>query len=148
MGNIRLATYAINRSLAQAGTGAAWQGGISLASAQADLAEVRAGDIIPLALTWTASSALPANLSVFVHLGPADGPPVAQNDGAPSAGFRPTTSWRPTETIIDQRGVLITPATPPGRYTLFVGLYDPATGQRLKLTSGADRHALGEILVK
>lgn len=148
VGNIRLATYAINRSLAPAGSGAAWQGGISLASARADLAEVRAGDIIPLALTWTASSAPPANLSVFVHLGPADGPPVAQNDGAPAAGFRPTTSWRPGESIADLRGVLITPATPPGRYTLFVGLYDPATGQRLKLTSGADRLALGEIVVR
>lgn len=148
VGNIRLATYAINRSLAPAGPSAAWQGGISLASARVDLAEVRAGDIIPLALTWTASSAPPANLSVFVHLGPADGPPVAQNDGAPAAGFRPTTSWRPGESIVDQRGVLITPATPPGRYTVFVGLYDPATGQRLKLTSGADRLALGEILVK
>ena len=148
VGNIRLATYAINRNLAPAGSRAAWQGGISLASARIDLADVRAGDIIPLALTWTASSAPPANLSVFVHLGLADGPPVAQNDGAPAAGFRPTTSWRPNESIIDQRGVLITPATPPGRYTLFVGLYDPATGQRLKLTSGADRLALGEVVVR
>lgn len=148
VGNIRLATYAINRNLAPAGPGAAWQGGISLASARVDLAEVRTGDIIPLALTWTTSSTLAANLSVFVHLGLADGPPVAQNDGAPAAGFRPTTSWRPNELIIDQRGVLITPATPPGRYTLFVGLYDPATGQRLKLTTGADRLALGDIVVR
>ena len=148
VGNIRLASYAINRSLAPAGPGAAWQGGISLASARIDLADVRAGDIIPLALTWTTSSTLAANLSVFVHLGLADGPPVAQNDGAPGAGFRPTTSWRPNESIIDQRGVLITPATPPGRYTLFVGLYDPATGQRLKLTTGADRLALGDIVVR
>lgn len=148
VGNIRLASYAINRNLAPAGRGAAWQGGISLASARIDLADVRAGDIIPLALTWTTSSTLAANLSVFVHLGLADGPPVAQNDGAPGAGFRPTTSWRPNESIIDQRGVLITPATPPGRYTLFVGLYDPATGQRLKLTTGADRLALGDIVVR
>lgn len=148
VGNIRLAAYAVNRSLAPAGSGAAWQTGISLASARADLSEVRRGDIIPLALTWTALSAPASNLSVFVHLGLADGPPVAQNDGAPGAGFRPTTSWRPGEAIIDQRGVLITPATPPGRYTLFVGLYDPATGQRLKLTSGADRLALGEIVVR
>ncbi|MBP8241666.1 MAG: hypothetical protein KAX36_04790, partial [Thermoflexales bacterium] len=99
-------------------------------------------------LSWMASSAPASNLSVFAHLGPADGPPVAQNDGAPGAGFRPTTSWRPNELIIDQRGVLITPATPPGRYTLFVGLYDPATGQRLKLTTGADRLALGDIVVR
>jgi hypothetical protein len=148
VGNIRLATYAINRSLAPAGQGAAWQGGISLASARADLAEVRAGDIVPLALVWTVSAPPPVNLSVFVHLGPADGPPVAQNDGAPAAGFRPTTSGRAGERSLEQRGVSITPATPPGRHTLFVGLYDPATGQRLKLTSGADRLALGEIVVR
>ncbi len=148
VGNIRLATYAINRNPAPSGPGAAWKTGISLASARVDLADVRAGDIIPLALTWTASSAPPANLSVFVHLGPADGPPIAQNDGAPGAGFRPTAGWRPGEAISDQRGVAITPAAPPGRYTLFVGLYDPATGQRIKLTSGADRLALGEIVVR
>ena len=148
VGNIRLATYTVNRSMALASSGAAWQTGISLASARADLSEVRRGDIIPLVLSWMASSAPASNLSVFVHLGPADGPPVAQNDGAPGAGFRPTSSWRPGEVIIDQRGVLITPATPPGRYSLFVGLYDPATGQRLKLISGADRLALGEVLVR
>ena len=148
VGDVRFATYALRGALAPAAAGAAWRNGISLSSAGADLIEAGAGDIIPLALSWTASSAPTTNYSVFVHLGLAEGPPLAQNDAAPAGGFRPTASWRRGETILDQRGVLIPPAMPSGRYTLFVGLYDPTTGERLKLVSGADRFALEQVTVR
>ncbi|HQV27989.1 MAG TPA: hypothetical protein PKZ61_07840, partial [Thermoflexales bacterium] len=148
VGDIRLATYAIHRASVPLPVGAVWRGGITLASASVDLSDVGAGDIIPMALSWTAPDALSANLTVFIHLGPADGAPAAQNESAPVAGFRPTASWRPGETITDQRGVSITPSTPPGRYTLFAGLYDSATGERLKLASGEDRFALGQVTVR
>jgi hypothetical protein len=148
VGDVRFATYALRGALAPAAAGAAWRNGISLSSAGADLTDVSAGDIIPLALSWTASSAPTTNYSVFVHLGLADGPPLAQNDAAPASGFRPTASWRRGEIILDQRGVLIPPGIPPGRYTLFVGLYDPTTGERLKLISGADRFGLGQVTVR
>ena len=148
VGDIRWATYAIHRALVPVPAGAVWRGGITLSLASVDLSDVSAGDIIPVALSWSAPDAPSADLSVFIHLGPADGAPVAQNDNAPVAGFRPTTSWRPGETIIDQRGVYVTPSTPPGRYTLFAGLYDSATGERLKLVSGEDRFALGQVMVR
>ncbi len=148
VGDIRLATYAIHRPFVPVPAGAVWRGGITLSSASVDLSDVGAGDIVPVALFWTAPDAPSANLTVFIHLGPLDGAPVAQNDGSPVAGFRPTASWRPGETIADQRGVYVTPSTPPGRYTLFAGLYDSATGERLKLVSGADRFALGQVTVR
>ncbi|MEO6063524.1 MAG: OpgC domain-containing protein [Thermoflexales bacterium] len=148
VGDIRWATYAVHRASVLVPAGAAWRGGITLSAASVDLSDVGAGDIIPLALTWTAPDAPSADLDVFIHLGPADGAPVAQNDNAPVAGFRPTASWGPGETITDQRGVYITPTAPPGRYTLFVGLYDSATGERLKLVSGEDRFALGHVTLR
>ena len=101
-----------------------------------------------MALDWEASSAPEAKYSVLVHLGLPDGAPFAQNDATPVGGFRPTASWRRGETILDQRGVMLPPAIPPGRYTLFIGFYDPATGQRLKLVSGEDRFALGQVTVR
>lgn len=148
VGDIRFATYAVRSALTHVVAGAVWQGGITLSSARADLSDVGPGDIIPLALDWTASSAPEANYSVLVHLGLPDGAPFAQNDATPVGGFRPTASWRQGESVADQRGVSIPPAIPPGQYTLFVGLYDPATGKRLKLASGADRFALGQVTVR
>lgn len=148
VGDIRFATYALRDGLPRVTAGAAWRAGISLSSAAADLSDVGAGDIIPMALVWTASNTSATNYSIFVHLGPADGPPVAQNDAAPAGGFRPIASWRRGEAISDKRGVMIPSATPSGRYTLFVGLYDPVTGERLKLVSGADRFGLGQVTVR
>lgn len=148
VGDVRFATYGMRLALTPANADAAWSGGITLSSASVDLSDVGAGDIIPVALSWTAPDAPSVNLTVFIHLGPLDGAPVAQNDGSPVAGFRPMASWRPGETITDQRGVYVTSSTPPGRYTLFVGLYDPVTGERLKLVSGADRFALGQVTVR
>lgn len=147
-GEVRFATYAIHPSLMPANAGAAWAGGITLTSALVDLSDARAGAIIPLALTWTAASAQSANLSVLVHLGPPDGAPIDQNDGLPAGGYRPTTTWRAGDSILDLRGVWVGADTPPGRYTLFVGLYDPVSGERLKLASGADRFALGQVTVR
>lgn len=148
VGNLRLAIYLANARPAPIAATGRWEGGIALASARAGLAPARAGDIIPLALTWTTSaSATTPPLSVFVHLGRDGAPPAAQNDGPPGAGFAPTQTWQAAAPVADRRGVLIKPGTPPGRYTLFVGLYDPATGRRVRLEAGGDRLALGEVEV-
>lgn len=148
VGDIRFATYAVRSSLAPAAAGGVWQYGITLSSARADLSDAGPGDIIPLALSWTTSGAPSANLSVFVHVGLEDGPAVAQHDSVPAAGLRPVTTWRAGESIADLRGVLIEPDTPPGRYTLFVGLYNSDTGERVRLVSGGDRFALGQVTVR
>ncbi len=148
VGDVRFATYAMHPSLTPANAGAVWAGGITLTSALVDLSGARAGGIIPLALTWTAASAHSANLNVLVHLGPPEGAPVDQNDGQPANGYRPTTTWRAGEAVRDLRAVRVGTDTPPGEYTLFVGLYDPDTGERLKLVSGADRFALGQVTVR
>jgi hypothetical protein len=50
-----------------------------------------------------------------------------------------TTLWEPGDLIIDNYGLPIHPATPPGQYRLEVGLYDPETGQRLLTPEGASQ---------
>jgi len=87
--------------------------------------------IVPLSLHWEAISAAPKRYKVFVHLlGPND-TLWGQHDSEPDGGSRPTTAWRPGESITDNHGLPIPPGTPPGNYEIEIGLYDVATGQRL-----------------
>ena len=68
---------------------------------------------------------------VFVHLlGPGD-TLWGQRDSEPGGGLRPTTTWKPGETIQDNYGILVLPGTPPGEYMLEIGLYSLETGARL-----------------
>jgi hypothetical protein len=85
-------------------------------------------------LYWRAGEPSEAPLTVFVHaLGPT-GQILAQHDGAPAGGQRPTTGWIPDEIVADDHPL----ALPPDWSALAIGLYDPATGQRLTLPDGAD----------
>ena len=71
----------------------------------------------------------------------ADGPPLAGVEGA-----LPMDHWPVGETLPDRRLLSLPDALPPGLYRLEVGLYDPATGDRLPID--ADRgHALDGALI-
>ncbi len=104
------------------------------------------GDTLCLALRWRCLAPLDADYTVFVQvLGPA-GPPVAQSDRPPVAGFRPTSDWQPGEVITDHHGVPLPPDLPPGEYRLIAGLYRADTGARLPTPLG-DFVDLGVIQV-
>lgn len=75
----------------------------------------------------------------YVHLRQ-EGELVSQDDRVPGDGTRPTQAWRQGEFIAD-RHVLSLAEVPPGEYELYVGLYDPAAGDRVPVTT-----AEGEML--
>jgi hypothetical protein len=54
-----------------------------------------------------------------------------QQDNEPVSGARPTSTWRNDEVIVDSYAILVGPSTPPGAYSIEIGLYDPATLERL-----------------
>ena len=97
---------------------------------------VAAGDVLPLTLFWQADRKLDRPTKVFVHLVDQRGQIVAQHDGEPVGGLRPTTSWQPGEVIADRVGLLIPFGTPPGKTQIVAGLYDAQTGQRIIPASG------------
>lgn len=105
------------------------------------------GDIIPLGLTWVASKAPSTNYKVFAHLVDTQGNLVAQHDGEPQNGFRPTADWQPGEEVEDKIGILLPPGLPPGEYSIVIGLYRSDTGERLKLKDGTDALTLGSLTV-
>jgi hypothetical protein len=86
---------------------------------------------VPLTLFWRARKLVPENLKVFAHLLNAKGELVAQRDSEPVGGLRPTSGWEVGEAIEDRLGVLLPNELPGGDYRIVVGLYDPATGDRL-----------------
>jgi 4-amino-4-deoxy-L-arabinose transferase-like glycosyltransferase len=127
-------------------------GYISLVSVEVPGEAVEPEGIVRVTLEWCALEEVADDYAVFVHLLDADGQVVAQHDGTPAGGFRPTTTWSPGETISDKHGLLIPQGTAPGEYWLVAGLYLPATGERLQVLdraggTGADSVVLGHIQV-
>lgn len=116
------------------------------------LDDVRPGGASTVTLNWLALRRPDVDYKVFLHLVDGSGALWAQHDGEPGFFFTPTTRWQPGEFMEDFHTLAWregeTP--PPGRYLLFAGLYDPASGQRLPLLDAAgqpmgDQVLLGEI---
>ncbi|MBI4770591.1 MAG: glycosyltransferase family 39 protein, partial [Chloroflexi bacterium] len=85
---------------------------------------VTAGQPATLTLYWQTANALSADYTVFIHVLDSAGQPAAQADGPPLDGDWPTSVWLPNRAVVDSHTFTI---PMPGRYTLRVGLYDPAT---------------------
>jgi hypothetical protein len=107
---------------------------------------VMAGDAATLALHWRTSRELDIDYKVTVQLLDERKQVVAQHDGAPGGGSRPTSTWGAGETVVDNHGLPIPPGTPPGAYRLIAAVYDPTTGERLPVED-SDSVDLGEIEV-
>lgn len=106
-------------------------------------------------LYWRAQGSAPVDdYSVFVHVvGPA-GATWTQSDAWPAQGSAPTSSWVVRQVIEDVHAMTLPADAPPGRYTIYVGLYDAESGGRVPLTGegGArfeeDRAPVGTFAVR
>jgi 4-amino-4-deoxy-L-arabinose transferase-like glycosyltransferase len=94
---------------------------------------IKPGGIMQLTLFWQVRNEVTEDYAVFVHLLDHKGQLVAQRDSEPVGGSRPTTSWITDDTISDNHGLLIPESIAPGEYRLIVGMYLPATGERLPI---------------
>lgn len=109
----------------------------------------RSGETLTVTLYWQPDDTVAFPYTVFNHLVAPDGTLVAQQDGMPMQGQLPTSCWQPGEVIADPHHLVLPADLPAGRYTLLTGLYDPQTGQRLRVQAGAggDVIRLGEVTV-
>ncbi len=113
---------------------------------------LRAGDVLGITLFWEAVARPQARYTVYAHLLAEDGHLVAQMDGQPQGGAAPTDGWEPGQSVRDGYAILIPEGTPPGRYTVRVGLYRLETGERLPVFDAGgqplgDGLVLGEVLI-
>jgi hypothetical protein len=113
------------------------------------------GDVLPVTLYWQATAEVPSGYHVSVQVVPATGPdgltpggaPVAQHDGAPSGGSRPTTGWVPGEIIVDRHEVATAPEVAPGMYLLIAALYDPDAPGQARPAVRQDGHGQDYVLL-
>jgi len=104
-------------------------------------ATAQPGRTLTLNLAWQALAPDGRDYTVFVHLLDGEGELVAQSDGPPQGGAYPTSIWAVGEQVVDARALALPADLPPGKYTLFVGLYDPASGARLPATDATGGRA-------
>lgn len=97
---------------------------------------VRPGITMHVTLYWEAIDYIQTPYSVYIHLLDESGGIIAQLDSAPQGGDFPTQEWMPGDIIADPYSIVIPADTQPGEYTMIVGMYDPATGERLPVTDG------------
>ena len=96
---------------------------------------VHPGDTALLTLYWQALAEPDVSYQAFVHVLDSDLTIHGQHDSIPGQGTLPTDTWLPGEVISDVHPIELAADVPDGAYPIEIGLYDPASGQRLK-TSG------------
>ena len=91
-------------------------------------------------LFWRASAPASRDYTTFLHLmtpaAVSSGQPLAAADAQPGGGSCNTSGWRPGEIIVDELQFVAPEAAQPGPYTLEVGMYDLATGARVRARTG------------
>ena len=108
------------------------------------------GENVAVWLHWSKMGLpLDRDLTVFVHLLDERGDRVAQADGVPAyLGGLPTTLWQTGVPVLDRHVASLPEDLVAGRYTLWIGWYDPQSGERLLLPSGDDGLALAEFTIR
>lgn len=118
--------------------------------------QVRPGDTINATYEFVNLGTAPAeeDLTVFVHVRPAapGDPDVKPATGADFRPTIPTFAWQPGTAVEERdRPIHIPQDFPPGRYRLFIGLYNPEDGGQCKLANddlaAGRRYRVAEIEV-
>ncbi len=118
-------------------------GGARLAGYQVGQEIVEASAALPVSLLWQAEADGQApGYTVFVHLLAPDGRIIAQHDGVPVLGERPTSGWAAGEYVVDLHELVFREPQYSGPARIAVGLYDAQSGSRLALASGQDQLVL------
>jgi hypothetical protein len=101
--------------------------------------QVRSGQQVGASLIWQAGETHPADpLEMSLSVKPAKGDdewPLSKPVGL--AGTYPTSQWQPGRYLVTELPLAIPADAPPGAVRLVIGLYEPASGQRLPLLEAA-----------
>jgi hypothetical protein len=101
-------------------------------------AEVVSGATPEVALTlyWQAEEPLATDYTVFAQVFDGQDKMVGQLDGPACGGSCPSSRWMPGGVIEDRRRIPLREGTHPEGLRVEVGLYDPASGERLPVVDG------------
>ena len=113
---------------------ASFTDGIALETAQVS-ERLPSDGYLPVTLFWSTEQPLARDYTVFVHVVGPDGQMVGQWDQTPAAGKAPTSGWEPGRLVADEYRVPVQAGVEKDPYRVYVGIYDPATGTRLDVSS-------------
>jgi hypothetical protein len=91
------------------------------------------GDTVRLTLHWQAQAPPEDELTVFTQLLGPDWQLHGQQDNQPVNNLWPTSRWQTGDYIADRYDIAISSQAPAGVYQILVGMYDPATGERVPI---------------
>lgn len=109
-----------------------------------DVGAAGAGNTLPLTLYWRVSGQPAHNVIPFVHLEDQ----WRYRWGQIETFAYPSEQWLPADLIVQRVDVPIRPGAPPGLYRLRVGLFDPASGQRLAHLDEEGRYAGDAFIIE
>jgi hypothetical protein len=101
--------------------------------------QLQSGDELAVTLLWHTHQKVETNYVVFVHLLNEGGQLLAQHDGVPLYGTRPTSAWQRGEMLLDRHVLEIEEVRPAMEARLVTGLYDPTTLEQIPLSGETTR---------
>ena len=84
-----------------------------------------------LRLYWETTGHVDNDWITYIHLHDPGGERLAQFDGPPLTGLKPTSSWQIDALYIDRRQLILPTDLEPDTYLIRLGLYSPSSGERL-----------------
>lgn len=101
-------------------------------------------------LFWDTDRGVSRDWITYIHMTDSRGELVAQFDGPPLSGLKPTSQWKPDSLYIDSRKLVLPEGLAAGEYLLRVGLYNFESGERLPFQpddSGHEQFGDGQLLI-
>ena len=111
-------------------------------------ASINPGGRLRIILYWQAVATPEAERTVSLHLLDSAGQLVAQHDGLPGAGSRPTSFWQAGQQVRDIHLLEIPADLAPGALNLQLLLYDTFTQERVPFNDGQENFQLGQINIQ
>jgi MFS family permease len=113
---------------------------------------VRAGGSVGLTVEWEAVGPIPLDWRQVTFLRDRSGQVVDQTERSLGGGSGGTSTWAPGRWVFRSSGLPIPSKTPPGEYTIGVGLYDSKARLMAPVTAGVgqggDEVRLGTVRVR
>ena len=110
---------------------------IALETFRASPAAYPFGAEMALDFNWAALAQPAKDYTLFLHLVDQAGNTLSGNDRPLTEGYYPSSLWQAGEQIAHHQTLPMPATLPAGDYTVRIGLYDPATGERLPITDAA-----------
>jgi hypothetical protein len=109
--------------------------------------DITAGGILNVSLSWQALAKMDRDYTAFIHVVGSDDRIWAQQDRLLQHRATPTSMWVHGTTVTESYKLELAADTPPGDYTVKIGVYYWETGERLPIWNKNSRNIADDTIV-